>query len=68
MKNCWACKIGECEFNELPEGADLPMRVAVAEAYKKLTGREPNFLFSGWGEQLTELERAVVENRMPMHE
>lgn len=52
----------------LPEGSDFPMRVAITEAYRKLTGREPNFLFSGWGEQLTELERAVVENRMSMHE
>ena len=41
------------------------MRQAVAEAYRKITGHEPDFIFSGWGAQLTEPERAVVEDRMP---
>lgn len=60
----WFCKIGG-PVGKLPRGADGPMREAVAEAYKRLTGREPEFCFSGWGGELTEPERAVVENRAP---
>lgn len=59
----WFCKIGEAE--SVPEGADGPMREAVEAAYKDLTGREPGFLFSGWGGQLSEAERAAHENRLP---
>ena len=55
----WSCKIGET--GELPAGADAPMREAVAEVYKKLTGKEPDFIFSGWGDELTDMEREVVE-------
>lgn len=62
----WYCKIGEVA--SLPEvgGADLPMRKAVERAYKELTGEEPVFTFSGWGAELTEPERAVVEDRLPV--
>lgn len=59
----WECKIGEVDGVHLPPGSDSPMRAAVYEAYKRLTGKEPNFIFSGWHSQLTEEERAVVENR-----
>ena len=59
----WFCKIGE--HSPLQRGADSPMRDAVAAEYKKLTGQEPAFIFSGWGGELTEGERAVVENRLP---
>jgi hypothetical protein len=59
----WQCKIGECDFNQ--HGKDLPMREAVATAYRDLTGHEPTFLFSGWSAELTEPERAVVEDRDP---
>jgi hypothetical protein len=59
----WKCKIGEVAFT--PRGADAPMREAVARAYKELTGEEPVFIFSGWGAELTEGERAVVEDRPP---
>jgi hypothetical protein len=58
----WECKIGECEDSILPDGADFPMRMAAAEAYKKLTGREPTYCFSGWGAALTKFEREVVIN------
>jgi hypothetical protein len=61
----WSCKIGEVDASKLPSGADLPMRQAVARAYRELTGEEPEFLFSGWGAELDECERAVVENRLP---
>jgi len=59
----WTCKIGEHDFDQ--HGADSPMRDAVTEAYRKVTGQEPVFVFSGWGGELTEIERAVVENREP---
>ena len=61
----WECKIGEVDVSLLPHGADLPMRHAVAAEFKALTGVEPKFIFSGWGAELTESERAVVENRLP---
>jgi hypothetical protein len=59
----WQCKIGEIE--QVLGGSDLPMREAVCEAYRRITDAEPLFLFSGWGAELTEPERAVVENRLP---
>lgn len=59
----WSCKIGESAAT--PNQADGPMREAVAEAYERMTGEAPTFIFSGWGAALTEPERAVVENRLP---
>lgn len=61
--NIWTCKIGET--NNLPMGADFPMREAVRRAYWEITGTQPEFIFSGWGGELNENERAVVENRPP---
>lgn len=61
----WDCKIGEADVSRLPDGADGPMRIAVKKAYEELTGVEPDFIFSGWGGELTEAERAVVEDREP---
>ncbi len=61
-KRTWDCKIGEIDEDLLPDGADQPLRDAVAKAYKRLTGRDANFLFSGWGGTLTESERAVVSD------
>ena len=62
----WSCKIGECA--SVPEGADHPMRKAIERAYEEITGEKPVFIFSGWGAELTEPERAVVENRPPSDE
>lgn len=59
----WTCKIGGA--GKLMEGADAPMRNAIANAFERVVGSEYNFLFSGWGGELTEFERAVVENREP---
>ena len=59
----WACKIGET--GRLPRGADASMRSAIRKAYVEMTGAEPDFIFSGWGAELTEPERAVVEDRPP---
>lgn len=53
----WSCKIGEADRDKLPDGADSPMRTAVARAYKELTGEEPKFIFSGWGAELTQVEQ-----------
>jgi hypothetical protein len=38
------------------------MRRAVKEAYRRLTGKEPEFLFTGWGGRLTGSERDYVEH------
>lgn len=59
----WECKIGQAR--RLPCDADAPMREAVRRAYVTLTGEEPGFIFSGWGGQLTEGERVVVEQQRP---
>src|SRR3989304_2556216 len=59
--NGWACKIGFADFSALPNGADSPMRKAVREAFLKLTGREPDFILSGWSARLTKVEREVVK-------
>jgi hypothetical protein len=65
VRKIWSCKIGEAAGEDLPEGADLPMRQAIAWRYERITGRAPDFIFSGWGAELTDLERAEVENREP---
>jgi hypothetical protein len=65
MSKMWYCKIGEVDPAKVPHEADAPMREAVLRAYKELTGEEPVFIFSGWGAELEERERAVVENRLP---
>ena len=64
MTKIWTCKIGEVP--SVPSGADAPMRDAVADAYRQITGQDPAFIFSGWGGELEECERAVVENRLPI--
>jgi hypothetical protein len=61
----WFCKIGEVDPANVPNGADFPMREAIERTYKRITGEDPTFLFSGWGAELTEIERAVVEDRLP---
>lgn len=71
LMKIWTCKIGELtqeEWDELGAGIDSPMRKAVEEAYYTLTGRHEEFIFSGWGGELTEAERAVVEDRLPSAE
>lgn len=61
----WFCKIGEAASADVPWGGDFPMRRAIERAYIEITGEAPKFIFSGWGEELTEPERAAVENREP---
>lgn len=64
----WRCKIGVQGPLLLPAGADYPMRRAVEAEFRRLTGVDPEFTFSGWSAQLTEGELAVVEDRMPEHD
>ena len=59
----WSAKIGYA--HDLPAGADLPMRNAVGNAFRDLTDEWPDFIFSGWGGELTEGELAMVEGREP---
>jgi hypothetical protein len=66
-EDIWFCKIGGIGC-DLPGGADAPMRNAIADAFREVTGVEAQFIFSGWGQELTESERAVVENRAPSAE
>lgn len=68
MKKVWECKIGEIDENALPPGADFPMRRAIEAAYFALTGKEPKFIFSGWGGELNEIQRAIVESDNPDRE
>jgi hypothetical protein len=52
----WECKIGAVNPTLLLQGSDLPMRIAVEEAYFKLTGKHCDFCFSGWGAELDAYE------------
>lgn len=61
----WQCKVGEASAASIPQGADAPMRDAVQRAFRRVTGEDAEFVFSGWSAELTEGERAVVEDRMP---
>lgn len=63
----WSCKIGlkKGTFAVLPGGADLPMREAVEDAFRKITGLEADFTFSGWGAELTKDELDVVNESDP---
>lgn len=54
----WECKVGFA--GHLPQGADAPMRRAVDEAFRALTGVSPLFCFSGWGGRLTPAEQEVA--------
>lgn len=56
----WGCKIGVSDRSALPDGADSPLRQAVEDAYRELTGRNADFCFSGWGEELTPAEAEDV--------
>lgn len=58
----WSCKIGEVDRDKLAPGADFPMRRAIEAAYQQITGEDPKFIFSGWGAELSEGERAVVND------
>lgn len=62
----WSCRIGlrPTVTAKLAAGADRDMRHAVAAAFKKVTNQEADFIFSGWGDGLSDDERSVVEEEM----
>ena len=57
----WQCKIGILGNLKLPPGSDFPMRRAVERAFFEVTGVHAEFIFSGWGGELSEEERKVVK-------
>ena len=58
----WECTIGiSGEPIDLPDGCDVPMRMAVREAFRRITGRPAEFVFSGWNRELDETKQAVVQ-------
>lgn len=57
----WSCKIGVIGKISLPPGSDTPMRDAIADAFREIAHKEPEFMFSGWGTELTEEERNIVK-------
>jgi len=44
------------------------MRAAVIHAYYELTGEYPDFVFSGWGDTLTDSEQAALERHAEIRE
>lgn len=56
----WMCKIGPASEDELPPGADGPLRSAVEAAFEEMLGRDSAATFSGWGHNLTNAERDVI--------
>lgn len=62
MSKVWSCKIGSLSEFDLPKGSDLPMRKAVENAYFELTGKYPDGLFSGWGDEFSKEEVACITN------
>lgn len=56
----WFCKIGSLSNAPLPDSADLPMRDAILKAFFEVTGRQADFIFSGWSAELTPTELSVL--------
>jgi hypothetical protein len=56
----WTCKIGYAADADVPEGGDAPMRKAVEQIFRTVTGHDADFCFSGWGGELTEIEEQIV--------
>jgi hypothetical protein len=56
-------KIGVEDNVKLPDGADLPMRLAVGAAFAKVTGFGQDYLYSGWGASLTPDELNRLESK-----
>lgn len=59
-KRYWMCIIGIASYEELPDGADQPLRRAVIGAYNKMLKRDHNDCWSGWG--LTPQQKALIDN------
>lgn len=67
INQIWECKIGVISEEKLVSNhpLDPEMREAVEKAFKKATGLDAQFNFSGWGAELKESELAVIEDREP---
>jgi hypothetical protein len=63
----WTCKIGG-RGTEPPAGADFHMRRAIEIAYLELTGKWPDFIFSGWGGSLDAIETEVAYGNPSPHQ
>ena len=37
------------------------MRKVIEDEFRKLTGRDPNFIFCGWGGELDSIEQEIVD-------
>ena len=48
-KAYWFCLIGPAQKDELPMGADSPLRMAVRQKFEKVTGHSEDVCSSGWG-------------------
>lgn len=59
----WGCKIGIKGDLKLPPGADSPLREAIKEVFKKFTGKDHDFCFSGWSCELTETEKEIIDEK-----
>lgn len=59
----WECKVGIRPGQKviLPGGSDFPMRDAIEKAFKDVTGLDAEFCFSGWGAELTQSEKNVLD-------
>jgi hypothetical protein len=61
MKEYWLCIVGPVEKSDIPDGGDLPMRIAVNDALEKLLPSVGNvILSSGWGVTEEQRERVRV--------
>jgi len=45
----WTCEIGPIPRDRVPDGGDLPLRLAVKEAFRQMFGEDAEFCASGWG-------------------
>lgn len=55
----WVCIIGETEWNDLPNGADSPMRTAVEKEFKKVTGHDAPHNWSGWSADIKTVDKIL---------
>ena len=58
----WECKIGltKEKMAKLPRGSDSPMREAVEQMFRNITGQDADFCFSGWGAELDDAQQWVI--------
>ena len=58
----WECRLVVPENTVLPDGFDLPLRVAVVRVLE-IYDMDIVALFSGWGYEVTDVERRVIERK-----